>query len=231
MSISSKCVRQLKIGLFRTGSLLPSRAVYGLQTMHNYVETGAWWKANGMADGERIETRNDAFRLAAREVAGKKVLYLEFGVWRGASMKFWSKLLTHPEAMLHGFDSFEGLPEDWSAGYGKGSFSVEGAIPAIDDPRVRFFKGWFDDTLPQYRPPEHDVLFVNCDADLYTSTKTILTHARPWLKVGDYLYFDEFHHAHGERNAFEEFVQTTGYRFAVVGSSPCKDQILFRREA
>ncbi len=229
MAISARLTRPVKATLFRIGSMMPAKAVYAIQTIHNYVETGAWWKTSGYRAGERLETRNDAFRIAAREIADKKVLYLEFGVWQGASMRYWSKLLRSPEAMLHGFDSFEGLPEDWSAGYGKGSFSVEGAVPKIEDPRIRFFKGWFDDTLPQYQPPEHEVLFVNCDADLYTSTKTILNYARGWLKVGDYLYFDEFHHAHGERNAFEELVQVSGYRFAVVASSPCKDQVLFRR--
>ena len=35
----------------------------------------------------------------------------------------------------------------------KGLFSTNGQPPQIDDPRVKFFKGWFEETLPHYRPP------------------------------------------------------------------------------
>jgi hypothetical protein len=37
------------------------------------------------------------------------VTYLEFGVFRGASIKRMSHLFRHPEARFIGFDSFEGL--------------------------------------------------------------------------------------------------------------------------
>lgn len=39
-----------------------------------------------------------------------------------------------------------------------GAFDLGGEIPQFDDPRVRFFKGWFEDTLSEYGPPRHDVL-------------------------------------------------------------------------
>ena len=72
-----------------------------------------------------------------------RVLYLEFGVFDGrATHVTGQKLLRHPESHLHGFDSFEGLPESWAGmDRGKGYFSTNGVIPQIDDARVRFFKG------------------------------------------------------------------------------------------
>jgi hypothetical protein len=31
-------------------------------------------------------------------------------------------------------------------------------------PRVKFFKGWFEETLPGHSVPDHDVMVVNFDA-------------------------------------------------------------------
>jgi hypothetical protein len=41
---------------------------------------------------------------------------------------------------------FEGLPENWSSSYDKGSFSVEGNLPISKTKRGRFFKRWFENT-------------------------------------------------------------------------------------
>jgi len=45
------------------------------------------------------------------KVRDKKVLYMEFGVAYGASIRYWSRELKNPTSVFHGFDSFEGLPE------------------------------------------------------------------------------------------------------------------------
>jgi hypothetical protein len=89
-------------------------------------------------------------------------------------MRIWSSLLRNPTSNLHGFDSFEGLPESWDLSLEKGHFAMDGSVPVIDDSRVSFVKGWFSETLPQYVLPPHEQLFVNFDADRYSSTKTVL---------------------------------------------------------
>ena len=61
---------------------------------------------------------------------------------------------------------------------------MEGTVPVIEDSRVSFFKGWFSKTLPQYVLPPHERLFVNFDADLYSSTKTALDFLRPHISFG-----------------------------------------------
>ena len=66
------------------------------------------------------------------------------------------------------------------------------------DPRVRFFKGWFDQILTSYEPPPHDVLVVICDADLYSSTIFVLNKLEKLIVPGTYLYFDKFHHQSDE---------------------------------
>jgi hypothetical protein len=52
----------------------------------------------------------------------------EFGVWKGESINFFAR--NCPHAKVFGFDSFEGLEEDW---YGytaqKGTFSTNGQLP------------------------------------------------------------------------------------------------------
>lgn len=54
------------------------------------------------------------------------MLYLEFGVYKGESLRYWARELKHPDSKLHGFDSFEGLPKDFDVNgrYGKSAFNV-----------------------------------------------------------------------------------------------------------
>ena len=54
-----------------------------------------------------------------------------------------------PVPTIHGFDSFEGLPEAWREGCGPGMFSRDGAVPEVG-PGVALHVGWFDDTLPTF---------------------------------------------------------------------------------
>jgi hypothetical protein len=167
----------------------------------------------------RAHNRREVWMPIVERVQDQKVLYLEFGVWEGASMRFWSEHLSHPGSSLHGFDSFEGLPETEGKWWSKGQFDVNGRVPVIDDPRVQFFKGWFDQTLPDYTPPEHDVLVVNIDADLYSSTICVLRHLKPHIRRGSFLYFDEFHHPESEQRALEEFMDETHLNVSVVSGT------------
>ena len=47
---------------------------------------------------------------------------------------------------MHGFDSFQGLPEAWSAHEGAGAYSTAGRMPRAGD-NVRLHAGWFEDTM------------------------------------------------------------------------------------
>jgi hypothetical protein len=213
-----------KHSLTSLGGHLSDRAIHRAQMVVNYMKLGRWMRDHGFEFEQRVSHREGVFDAVARQVRDEKVLYLEFGVFQGASMRYWSKALLNPASMLHGFDSFEGLPEDFcvGGGYTKGRFSTGGSIPDIDDHRVRFFKGWFDQVLPTYEVPPHDRLVINIDADLYSSTITVLNHLRPWIKQGTFIYFDDLSRPEHEAKAFDEFIQQTGLRFAPV----CADQSL-----
>ena len=136
----------------------------------------------------------------------------------------------HPDAKLHGFASLEGVPEDFDEVGGplrKGAFDVGGRIPEIDDRRVRFLKGWFDETLPTYQVPEHDRLVIALDADLYSSTIYVLRHFREHIKPGTFTYFDEMSRLEHEPKAFAEFMEETGLRFELVATDESLNNMFF----
>jgi hypothetical protein len=212
-------LRGFKKSLTVAGARLSPRSLHRIQLVVSYMRLGRWMREHGFVVDRRVPDRGAVFDTVAARVRDKRVLYLEFGVWQGNSMRYWSGALRHPQAVLHGFDSFEGLPEhfDGHGGhYRKGSLDVGGAIPRIDDPRVRFFKGWFDDVLPDYTPPEHDVMVITLDADLYSSTACALRKLRPWFRPGTLVYFDDMSRLDHEPRAFEEFMEETGLQFRLV---------------
>jgi hypothetical protein len=144
-----------------------------------------------------LASREDLYTQVsdARLEGGRRAIdYLEFGVFEGASIRFWSSLNQNPESRFYGFDSFEGLPEDWHAGKRKGAFSTGGKLPDIADPRVRFVAGWFQTSLrgfmELYHPQRQLVIHVDCD--IYSSTLYCLTTLDPLLKPGTLIVFDDF---------------------------------------
>lgn len=211
-------LRSFKEALTHVGARMSDPALHQLQMVVNYMKLGRWMERQGFRATQRVRDRDAVFSAVAERVRDRQVLYLEFGVFQGASMRFWSGALRHPASRLHGFDSFEGLPEDFDfiGKYEKGHFDVGGRLPQIDDPRVEFFKGWFQDTVPGYRPPPHELLMICLDADLFSSTKLVLDHLRPWIVPGTLIYFDDMSRPDHEPRAFAEFMQETGRRFALV---------------
>jgi hypothetical protein len=193
----------------------------------NYVEVGRWMRSNGYEGLCRLRTRREVFEHAAAPIAGERVLYLEFGVWKGESIRHWARLLRNPSSRLHGFDSFAGLPERWHPRKDAGHFSTGGLVPEIADPRVQFFKGWFQDTLPSYVPPEYDRLVINIDADLYSSTCEVLERFRELIQPGTFLYFDEFSDRNHELKAFSEFAACSDRRFRVVAATLSLSHVMF----
>ena len=208
------------------GRVLPDRLVKGLVNSVTIVEVSSWLRAQGMTVERYVGTREQIFRLAANEICEMPVLYLEFGVYQGATTALWSTLLKHPDSVLHGFDSFEGLPAAW-ADLPRGTFAADGVVPSIDDPRVRFYKGWFDEVLPSYRPPRRARTIMILDADLYSSTVCVLQHLAGYVVSGTYLYFDEFRVDQHEFRAFREFVSATGRRFRLRAATKDLNQLLF----
>jgi predicted O-methyltransferase YrrM len=162
---------------------------------------------------------------AALKVAPREGLYLEFGVHTGSTLRTIAELA--PAGSVFGFDSFEGLPEDWRTQFTAGAFAVE-ELP--DVPGAELVVGWFDEVLPGFlaEHPE-EVAFLHLDADLYSSTKTVLDALEPRLRPGTVLVFDEYfnfpHWEDHEHRAWTEFVERTGIRFEYLGFTADDEQI------
>jgi len=226
-----KAQLRVKAAFIRLGAISPPRLTECVRKIGEAMDAGLWLQSRGLYPSLRLRSRYAIFDLIASEVAEKRTLYLEFGVYKGDSIRHWSKLLKHPSAMLHGFDSFEGLPENWARGHAKGFFSTGGEVPQIADNRVKFFKGLFEETLPSYVPPPHEALVINMDADLYSSTRFVLGRLKDAVCVGTWLYFDEFSSWRHEFRAFREFVEETGMRFKAVAQADALWNIAFQRVA
>lgn len=219
----------VKYWLTRLGSLLSAHTVYRLNALINYLEVGRWMRAKGFDTSRRFSRREELFDLVGDQISDRKVLYLEFGVFQGAATRYWSRLLLNPSSKLCGFDSFEGLPENWIPDRQKGHFSTNGKIPQIDDGRVEFIKGWFDESLSNYKCPPHEVLVINFDADLYSSTISVLRALQIYIVPGTYIYFDEFNHRDHELRAFDQFINENDMNFSLVGATLGLQHTVFKR--
>ena len=136
-------------------------------------------------------------------------LHFEFGVRSGRSINHIARRV--PNETVHGFDSFEGLPEPWTGWtIGAGGFGGEG-IPKVE-PNVQLHVGWFDDTLVPFLA-EHpgDVSFVHVDSDIYSSARTILWGLADRLRPGSIIVFNEYFNypnwKQHEFRAFQEFCE------------------------
>lgn len=143
---------------------------------------------------------------------------LEFGVYQGDTLR-----LIAEHMPVTGFDSYEGLPEDWREGFPKGKFACE---PPDDLPaNTTLIVGRYEDTLPAFDFFGR-VDLVHIDCDLYSSTVTVLQHIRPCLGWGTYVVFDEFHGypgasaRNGEWRAWNEFVVRTKIRYQIADIGP-----------
>jgi O-methyltransferase len=131
------------------------------------------WIAEQRGRIPTFENLHDFHRYIHDQVcSGTAIDFLEFGVYEGNSIRVWSRMNHHPRSGFIGFDSFEGLPEDWTKKWTKGTFDSGGAAPQIDDDRVVFIKGWFQHTLPSFLKgfTPRSRLVVHSDSDLYSST-------------------------------------------------------------
>ena len=147
--------------------------------------------------------------------ADDKGYWLEFGVHEGETIVHTAgNKLGVSDFKIHGFDSFEGLPEDWIENNPKGHFNLDSNIPKhlLNLKNINIVKGWFDESLPKFIKNNNinKVSFLNIDSDLYSSANTVLTLLTPYFKGHCVIYFDEFCNypggEDGEYKAFSEFL-------------------------
>lgn len=153
----------------------------------------------------------------------------EFGVFSGNSINHLARKLR--PRLVHGFDSFEGLPESWRTGFDKGMFSTR--VPEVEA-NVLLHKGWFEDTLPDFvkslDPQRASLLHIDCD--LYSSTRTIFEHLAPFIVAGTVVVFDEYFNYPGwqghEHKALQEFCGTSGKTYDYLAYNRLHEQVVIQ---
>jgi O-methyltransferase len=149
------------------------------------------------------------FVISKFQLEQAPVTYLEFGVASGVSFEWWLTHLKNPASVFFGFDTFEGLPEDWGLFFKKGAMAHD--MKEIADKRHTFFKGIFQDTVVNAINDNRSLLeqqrrkIIHLDADLFSSTLFVLSQLYPYLKPGDVLIFDEFNVPNHEFYAMKIF--------------------------
>jgi hypothetical protein len=162
----------------------------------------------------------DAFEVLTR--ASKQVridgLYLEFGVRTGTTINHVAR--ANPRSTIHGFDSFQGLPEAWTGWTMDAGAFRRHDLPTVE-PNVELHVGWFDDTLPAFLAADPSpVAFVHIDSDIYSSARTVLRELAPRLRPGSMIVFNEYFNypnwMQHEFRAFREFCDEYDVRYRYV---------------
>lgn len=182
-----------------------------LDTIVNLPKIETWRREHVRPGTPGFDHREQMYDHLHAELIGDQAIdYLEFGVFEGNSLRHWAELNKNPESRFYGFDSFEGLPEEWRRFDGKmakAHFDVQGALPDIDDDRVSFVPGWFQESvepfLESFTPQRQ--LVVHIDADLYSSALYVLTRFNALLVPGTIVVFDEFSSVLNEFAALDHY--------------------------
>jgi len=183
----------------------------------SYIQTLEYIENNKILN--KLDSKQELLKHSLNEA--KNGLFLEFGVYSGKSINYIAKHID--DNIVYGFDSFEGLPEEWRDNYPKGKFHVE-QLPKVED-NVVLVKGWFDKTLEAFlNEHEGKIAFIHMDADLYSSTKYVLETILDYNRVhpGTVIQFDEFMNypsweTNGEYLAFREWVEKNKIRYDFLG--------------
>ena len=164
-----------------------------------------------------VETREDVhlFAMKHKKLEG---LVCEFGVYKGDSINFLADFFNKT---IHGFDSFEGLPETWNGYYQKGYFAIKG-LPKVKN-NVSLHKGLFEESIPEFinntQNKDQIIEYLHIDSDLYSSAKIIFNLLEKKIVKGTIIVFDEYFNFQNwkkhEYKAFQEFIKRSNlsYRY------------------
>lgn len=172
-------------------------------------------------------TRQDEIKWLMKKLPVKG-LCLEFGVWRGTTIN--CAAACHKNRNFYGFDSFDGLPENWNLGdkiVTVDEFKMSNMPNVLSN--VHLIKGLFQDTLINWwNENKNDIAYLHIDSDIYSSAKFVLNVLRDGITKNTIVRFDELvdwneftkkdaikyaNWREHEWKAFEEFVKDTGKSF------------------
>jgi len=159
--------------------------------------------------------------------------FVECGVEKGGSTALLAAVLTRyskQPRLLYAFDSFQGLPKPSefdryqgvsaeSLGWTQGSCAApESSVLnlcaklGVSDV-VRTVKGYFQDTLPQFRNSVGVIALLHMDGDWYESTKVILEQLFDRVVNDGFIQVDDYGDWEGCKKALHEFEEKNHLTF------------------
>jgi O-methyltransferase len=186
----------------------------------------------------RVTLYREALGVLERGVPGD---FVEIGVHRGGTAALAGHILkSHPGRTLHLFDRWGDLPDPTPADGERGeeyrkdriagklrdlverpplddTRRVVHEVVGVDPARVRYYQGWYDDTLPaavsEY--PGTPIAFAYVDCDYYESVVLALDFFERHASPGAVAIIDDYGTWPGARRATDEFVAARKGRVAM----------------
>jgi len=174
-----------------------------------------------------------ALDIEKRKLGGA---FVECGTWRGGCGAIMSETTNRfgSNRTTWFFDSFEGMPEPTDKdvadtktgkkkakehvlteeGYAKASISdVEEVVfkkLKLSKEKNIIIKGWFKNTLPEYKEKIGKIAILRLDGDWYESTMTTLEELYDKVVDGGYVIIDDYGGWEGCRKAVHEYLDNKG---------------------
>jgi hypothetical protein len=164
--------------------------------------------------------------VIAEALAGASGCVIECGTWRGGMIAGIADLLG-PDRRYFLFDSYEGLPPaeeiDGEAAFRfQANTEAEGYLDNCSAPiefaeramalsvakNCQIIKGWFNETLPRFEPPEK-IALLRLDADWFGSTTTCLECLVPHLAPDGVILIDDYYAWEGCSKAVHQYLAKT----------------------
>ncbi|HTE96091.1 MAG TPA: class I SAM-dependent methyltransferase [Bradyrhizobium sp.] len=140
---------------------------------------------------DRFDGLGLSIKEAKRRFPSRK-LVLEFGVYKGGMINYQARKF--PGLDFVGFDSFEGLREQWSGMAPEKTFDLGGRLPRVRR-NVGLVKGWFAESGPRWKtenPASGVPLLVHVDCDTYAATVDVLEFCSDYVEHGLVIHFDDY---------------------------------------
>jgi hypothetical protein len=192
-----------------------------LETHLLAIQDSAKYIMERMQDSISFHTDLDLLSFAFTKRQNLKGLLLEFGVYKGTTIQHIAKMSNDE---IFGFDSFEGLREDWGGNWiTKKHFDLGGVEPTVDK-NVKLVKGWIQDTLPPFLELNNkSISFMHIDTDTYESSAYILAKLKNRIVEGTVIVFNEYFGyrgwREGEFKAFQQYCNQEHINYKYLGFS------------
>ncbi|MDC1060541.1 class I SAM-dependent methyltransferase, partial [Alphaproteobacteria bacterium] len=187
----------IKIGFYLNKDLIESRSPVGLYRQDSIEKSYNFFKKyfNSSILFSSVEGIRKYCILKVLEYIKVDDLILEFGVYSGESINFFSKIIlkNNISNKIYGFDSFEGLSDDWvgNIDHPQKIFDLKKKLPRINS-NIELIQGRVEDTVDKFlNKRKGNIIFVHFDLDLYLPTKIVLEKIKKRLSKDSVLLFDQ----------------------------------------